>query len=100
MVDHTDGVESLTTERTFVKRSKGKDLDGIPISAHAIVQKDKFNKLFQVPHHAVNSNSIRAQGSFICLLFCLLQPYGVVTLKASIACNDVSLTASNVSPCL
>lgn len=48
VVDHTDGVESLTTERSFVARNKGQHLGGVPIGVHAIIQKDKNDQMFQV----------------------------------------------------
>lgn len=47
-MDHTDGVDSLTTERSFVIRAKDQDLGGLPGSMHAIVQKDKNSTLIQV----------------------------------------------------
>lgn len=48
VVDHTDGVESLTTERSFVARNKGQHLGGVPLGVHAIIQKDKNDQMFQV----------------------------------------------------
>ena len=48
VVDHTDGVESLTTERSFVARQKGQHLGGVPLGVHAIIQKDKNDQMFQV----------------------------------------------------
>lgn len=48
--DHTDGYDSLTTERSTVFRPSGKDLGGVPASAHAIIQKDKNTTLIQVAH--------------------------------------------------
>ena len=47
-LDHTDGVDSLTTERNFVLRPKEQLLGGVPAAVHAIVQKDKNTTLIQV----------------------------------------------------
>ena len=48
VVDHTDGVESLTTERSFVARPASLHLGGVPMGVHAIIQKDKNDQMFQV----------------------------------------------------
>jgi hypothetical protein len=50
VVDHTDGVESLTTERTFVQRPKDQHLGGVPCQVHAIIEKGKSNHMFQVQY--------------------------------------------------
>ena len=47
-MDHTDGVDSLTTERNFVLRPKEQLLGGVPAAVHAIIQKDKNTTLIQV----------------------------------------------------
>lgn len=61
VVDHTDGVESLTTERSFVKRAPDQHLGGVPCQVHAIIEKGKNSQMFQVnPPSPLPPTTIRA----------------------------------------
>jgi hypothetical protein len=61
VVDHTDGVESLTTERSFVQRAKDQHLGGVPCQVHAIIEKGKTSQMFQVGSTPLSMDVISAK---------------------------------------
>ena len=47
-LDHDDGIDGLSTERSLVLRRKGQFLGGIPLFAMAQMQKDKNQQMLNV----------------------------------------------------
>ena len=47
-LDHDDGIDGVTTEKSSVLRRKGQLLGGMPLFASAQMQKDKNQASFQV----------------------------------------------------
>ena len=47
-LDHDDGIDGLSTERSTVLRRKGQHIGGIPIFAMAQMQKDKNQHMLNV----------------------------------------------------
>ena len=47
-LDHDDGIDGVTTEKSSVLRRKGQFLGGMPVFASAQMQKDKNQATFQV----------------------------------------------------
>lgn len=47
-LDHDDGIDGLSTERSIVLRRKGQYLGGIPLFAMAQMQKDKNQQMLNV----------------------------------------------------
>ena len=47
-LDHDDGIDGLSTERSIVLRRKGQHIGGIPLFAMAQMQKDKNNQMLNV----------------------------------------------------
>ncbi len=47
-LDHDDGIDGLSTERSLVLRRKGQYLGGIPVFAMAQMQKDKNQQMLNV----------------------------------------------------
>ncbi len=50
-LDHDDGIDGLSTERSTVLRRKGQHIGGIPIFAMAQMQKDKNQHMLNVRIH-------------------------------------------------
>ncbi len=47
-LDHDDGIDGVTTEKSAVLRRGGQHLGGMPVFASAQMQKDKNQASFQV----------------------------------------------------
>lgn len=47
-LDHDDGIDGLSTERSIVLRRKGQHVGGIPLFAMAQMQKDKNQQMLNV----------------------------------------------------
>ena len=62
-LDHDDGIDGVTTEKSSVLRRKGQLLGGMPLFASAQMQKDKNQASFQVGPACVNIASPLTQGS-------------------------------------
>ena len=62
-LDHDDGIDGVTTEKSSVLRRKGQLLGGMPLFASAQMQKDKNQASFQVGPARVNIASPLTQGS-------------------------------------
>ncbi len=50
-LDHDDGIDGLSTERSIVLRRKGQHVGGIPLFAMAQMQKDKNQQMLNVCSH-------------------------------------------------
>ena len=50
-LDHDDGIDGLSTERSVVLRRKGQYIGGIPLLAVAQMQKDKNQQMLNVSSH-------------------------------------------------
>jgi len=50
-LDHDDGIDGLSTERSVVLRRKGQYIGGIPLLAVAQMQKDKNQQMLNVRSH-------------------------------------------------
>ena len=47
-LDHDDGIDGLSTERSLVLRRKGQHIGGIPVFALVQMQKDKNQQMLNV----------------------------------------------------
>ena len=65
-LDHDDGIDGLSTERSLVLRRKGQHIGGIPVFAMAQMQKDKNQQMLHVsipPCSSVNLSKGACSGA-------------------------------------
>lgn len=68
-LDHDDGIDGLSTERSTVLRRKGQHIGGIPLFAMAQMQKDKNQQMLNVRASTDCLGSACATGAYLFSVF-------------------------------